>query len=115
MAKAYRWVKEGPGRGMEIQKAMAYQEDVQAKLAYTASYRAARAQTILKMHRFANHSFIQLVHGDVDYHIILNDERGQKAAMTIEFGRVGGNHDVNGNLVAPMDPVAPLRKAVGLW
>jgi hypothetical protein len=26
-------------------------------------------------------------HGDIDYYLVLNDERGQKAAMSIEYGR----------------------------
>lgn len=38
-------------------------------------------------HRSEGHSFIKVAYGPVDGMVILNDERGQKAAMSIEFGR----------------------------
>ncbi len=87
---------------------IAQHKDVQADLDRRAATRAARARAILKIHRHDGHSFIEVLRGDIDRWIVLNDENGQKAAMTIEFGRK------NGGRFGPMEAVAPLRKAVGL-
>lgn len=46
----------------------------------------------------------------IDWFIVLNDEKsGWPGAMTIEFGRTGARG------TGPSRPVAPLRKAVGLF
>lgn len=100
--------------GEKLERLIARTQEAQDGVRKKAEYRAARATLILKIHRHDGHSRIELRHGDIDYHIILNDERGQKAAMTIEFGRRGGGRDSTGRLIVPSEPVAPLRKAVGL-
>lgn len=90
--------------------------EAQAGVQKKAEVRGQRARLILSIggHGAAPHSMIEVRHWNIDHYIILNDSRGQMAAMTIEFGRKGGNRDKNGNLVIPSEPVAPLRKAVGL-
>lgn len=45
----------------------------------------------------------------IDHFVVLNDERGARAAMTIEYGR---NPDTT-NRGGPSAGVAPLRKAIG--
>lgn len=109
MATVYRRV-----HGMKLEKAMALTQEAQDGLDRKVANRARRAELILQMHRHAGHSFIEVTRGRVDRYIVLNDTRGQKAAMTIEFGRKGGNRDKNGRLVAPSEPVAALRRAVSL-
>lgn len=101
-------------------KVIALTQEAQDGVFRKAEQRARRAQLILSIggHGAAPHSSIELQYGHgagvSDALIILNDDRGQKAAMTIEFGRRGGGRDSAGRLVAPSEPVAPLRKAVGL-
>lgn len=100
--------------GEKLERVIARTAEAQAGLKKKAEYRAARAVLILSMHRAQGHSFIELKKGDIDYWLILNDTRGQKAAMTIEFGRKGGGRDSAGRLIAPSEPVAALRRATGL-
>lgn len=101
-------------------KTIAMTQEAQDGVFKKAEQRAARARLILSIggHGAAPHASIELQYGDgkgrTDAVIILNDSRGQEAAMTIEFGRKGGNFDKNGKLVTPSEAVAPLRKAVDL-
>lgn len=75
----------------------------------------ARARMQLaKSHGAAPHAYIEGEFGKKDFYIILNDTRGTSSAMTIEFGRRGGNLDKNGRVVTASRAVAPLRTAVGL-
>lgn len=76
---------------------------------------AERAARILREHRYQNHSFIEVVRANrTDFAVVLNDERGQRAAMTIEKGRAGGNIGRDGRVVSPMAPVAPLFRGFGI-
>lgn len=97
-----------------MRRLIARTQEAQDAIQRVATRSAKKATVVLKAHRHDGHSFIEVKSGRIDRYIVLNDDRGQKAAMTIEFGRRGGNLDKNGNLVSPMDPVAPLRKGVGL-
>lgn len=47
----------------------------------------ARAKAIHAGHRNEGDSFIETFTTDTDGYVVLNDERGLKAAMSIEFGR----------------------------
>lgn len=46
-----------------------------------------RGKAIMANHRQEGHAFVTTYLGPVDGLVVLNDERGQKAAMSIEFGR----------------------------
>ncbi|MFI5863560.1 hypothetical protein [Streptomyces sp. NPDC051546] len=61
---------------------------------------AVRAETYLQEHqdyeeeveeetgvRADGHSFIDIERGKIDRYVVLNDERGQNAALSIEYGR----------------------------
>ncbi|MDH6462059.1 hypothetical protein M2302_002234 [Micromonospora sp. A200] len=48
---------------------------------------ASHASVLLVQHRAEGHASIETDHGDVDWYVVLTDERGEKAAMSIEFGR----------------------------
>ncbi|WP_327175470.1 DUF5403 family protein [Streptomyces sp. NBC_01335] len=48
---------------------------------------AARAEALLLAHRLEGHATIDVVDGDVDKYVVLDDERGKKAALSIEYGR----------------------------
>ncbi|QEQ94045.1 hypothetical protein SEA_SAFTANT_13 [Streptomyces phage Saftant] len=44
--------------------------------------------------RNAGHSEIDIERGRVDRYVVLNDDRGDKAAMSIEYGRAAGKKTV---------------------
>ncbi|MGW1558316.1 DUF5403 family protein [Streptomyces sp. NPDC002144] len=48
---------------------------------------AARAEELLLQHRLEGHAQIDVVDGDVDKYVVLDDERGKAAALSIEYGR----------------------------
>lgn len=104
MAQVYKRVK-----GLPIQKFMAKHETVQAELAERAFEIGVRAEADLATHHHDGHAHIDIEHGKVDWYIILNDERGQKAAMSIEYGR---QPDENGN--GGMEGLMILHKAAHL-
>lgn len=96
----YRRVK-----GQKLEKFVATMPGVQATLQAHAINYAATASRILSMHRHHGHSYITIEHGKVDWHVVLNDERGQQAAAAIEYGR-----EANGGSVG----VYALHQAFGL-
>lgn len=48
---------------------------------------AAKANAVLEAHEDTGDSYIEWEKGRIDGFVILNDERGLGAAMSIEFGR----------------------------
>lgn len=61
---------------------------------------AVRAEALLLEHRQEGHASIDVEKGKVDRYVVLNDERGQKAALSIEYGRAAyevEREDKNGN------------------
>jgi hypothetical protein len=94
MAEVFDRVSEGQGRGKKLTQVIGLHADVQARLALEAKEGAYRAEAQLAIVRSkpgydirGGHSFIETSTGDVDHYVILNDERGLRAAMTIEYGR----------------------------
>ncbi|WJN62636.1 tail completion protein [Streptomyces phage phiScoe10] len=60
---------------------------------------AVRAEGFLQEHQDYDddsdaHSKIDIERGEVDRYVVLNDDRGQKAAMSIEYGRAAGEKEV---------------------
>lgn len=86
MAVVYERVK-----GMPIVEAMAHQREVQADLDKRGKAMGAKAEWLLAGHRDQGHARILVEEGDIDRHIILDDARGLDAAMSIEYGRKGGD------------------------
>lgn len=89
------------------------------------------ARSVLEAHRDSGDSYITMERpedefSDIDWQVTLNDERGQRAAMTIEKGRrrytIGPRDtstpehgkDKNGRTVGAMAGVRPLGVAFGL-
>lgn len=57
----------------------------------TAKRGGARAEGLLAQHRAQGHAQIEVERGNIpDSFVVLSDERGQRAAAAIEFGRSGG-------------------------
>ncbi|MFF3017113.1 DUF5403 family protein [Streptomyces sp. NPDC057939] len=73
--------------GRKIEKLMAVHDGVQAELDRRAFEIAVRAEEILIRHRADGHAEIDIEAGDNNRYVILSDDRGQKAALSIEYGR----------------------------
>ncbi|MER6314620.1 hypothetical protein ABT237_12735 [Streptomyces sp. NPDC001581] len=73
--------------GRKIEKLMAVNDVVQAELDRRAFEIAVRAEEILIRHRADGHAEIDIEAGDNNRYVILSDDRGQKAALSIEYGR----------------------------
>lgn len=67
-----------------------------------------------QFHQHEGHAFVEVVHGDIDWYIVLNDERGQAAALSIEFGRAGFIDPETGELWGEMEGTYILRRATGI-
>jgi len=74
-------------KGKKLTKLIAENDGVQADLEIRTFAAAVRAETMLLEHRAEGHSAIEIDHGKVDWYVILSDERGEQAAMSIEYGR----------------------------
>lgn len=62
-------------------------KETQRELDHVTIRGAAKADAILAEHEDTGASYIEWEKGRVDRFVILNDERGLGAAMSIEFGR----------------------------
>ncbi|WP_432482592.1 DUF5403 family protein [Kineococcus esterisolvens] len=99
--------------GRKFEKAIALNEGVQADLEQRTFLMAARAEELLVQHHADGDSEIDVEHGDVDYYVILSDERGQDAALSIEYGRAG-YIDQYGNEWGEMEGLYILHRAAHL-
>ncbi|MET9861963.1 DUF5403 family protein [Streptomyces smyrnaeus] len=113
MAKIYKSV-----RGKKLTKVIAENDGVQDELDRRTFEIAVRAEALLLEHRQEGHASIEIEHGDVDWYVVLSDERGQKAALSIEYGRAAHTverEDENGNTyeveVGAMDGLYILARA----
>lgn len=80
--------------GRKLSKVIALNEGVQAELETRTFEIAVRAEELLLEHRQEGHAEITVDTGKVDKYVTLNDERGQKAALSIEYGREAGSKQV---------------------
>jgi hypothetical protein len=104
MAEIYKRV---PGKGGgKTEKVIALNDGVQEWLDDWVFEAGVRAEEELIEHRAEGHSSIDIEEGDIDRYLILNDERGQKAAMSIEYGREAYGIDENGDVVDANSPAA---------
>ncbi|MCP3755759.1 DUF5403 family protein [Streptomyces sp. TBY4] len=116
MAKVYKSVG-----GRQLTKILALNEAVQAELDVRTFEIAVRAEELLVQHRADGHAQIDIDEGKVDRFVVLSDERGQKAALSIEYGRQASvvvRKDKDGNdyfdVVPPMDGLYILATAAHL-
>jgi hypothetical protein len=99
---------------LNINKKLAQNEGVQAELEARTFEIAARAEVELVRHHQDGDAEIDIEHGDVDWYVILSDERGQKAAMSIEYGRAGYIDPETGEHYDAMDGLFVLHNAAHL-
>lgn len=109
MAKVYKSVN-----GKKLTKLLATMDGVQDDLESRTFEMAVRAEEALIEHHQDWHSEIDVEHGDVDWYVVLSDERGLKAAMSIEFGRAGFIDPDTGEEYGAMDGLYILTNATHL-
>ncbi|WJN63028.1 tail completion protein [Streptomyces phage phiScoe3] len=93
--------------GKELEKFLGKMKGVAGALDTTTFEVAVKAEALLQLHQDYDdsidaHSEIDVERGEVDRYVVLNDDRGQKAAMSIEYGRAAGKkkvRDKNGDQV----------------
>ncbi|WP_179500039.1 DUF5403 family protein [Streptomyces sp. WZ.A104] len=100
---------------------IARHKDVALALDEIAFEVAARAEELLVQHRAEGDAEIDIEAGRIDRYVVLSDDRGQKAALSIEYGRdayTTTRTDRHGNEfeveVPAMDGLFILARAAGL-
>lgn len=114
MAELYKRV-----RGRKFEQFIAMLPEVQDVLEETAFAVKARADVNLReaesrLHGLGGDAQIELDHGDIDWYVVLSDERGDKAALSIEFGRAPYIDPQSGEEWGGMDGLYILTRAAGL-
>lgn len=92
---------------------VAHMPGVKAAAKAHAMAGAAKATATLTAHRHQGHARITVESGITDYHVTLNDERGDRAALAIEFGREGYT-TAQGHKNAPAAGIKAVTGAFGL-
>lgn len=115
MAEVFKYAEGATGRRkhQKVEAVVALHVDTRAAVRSTADDVARTADAVLAGHRHDGHSEILRLDGDIDSYVVLSDERGMGAAMTIEYGRQDHLNE-DGELVGGSAGVAPLRAAAGL-
>lgn len=77
--------------GYQMEELIARHRDVQDWLDEAAGDIGRAARSNLAAHRDSGDAYIETHNGEIDRYIVLSDERGQSAAMSIEYGRGPGD------------------------
>lgn len=102
-----------PGKRGGLEHVIASMPEVQDWLDEYIFEAGVRAEQALADHHYSGAAEIDIEAGDVDRYLILSDEAGQKAAMSIEFGRAPFVGD-DGRERGGMDGLFVLHRAVGI-
>lgn len=100
-------------RGMKLERAMALTREAQGAITEQAHFRAMKAEGLLNhtpKHRTGD-SKITMEHGDVDWHVVLDDELGLQHALTIEYGRKAYEDPETGEEKGAMEGLFILHKS----
>jgi hypothetical protein len=97
-----------------VEKALAKEPFVQGFLDDVVFVMESVATVSLIEHKQEGHAYIETAKGRVDRYLILVDERGQKAAMSIEYGRAGYIDPESGEVWGAMEPLYILTRAANL-
>jgi hypothetical protein len=95
--------------GKKLEKLIALTREAQDGLEDETRKIAMEAEARLAAHYHSGDARIEVESGDVDRYVVLSDERGQKAAMSIEYGRQPDDEGKGG-----MEGLFILHKAAGL-
>lgn len=113
-------IPEKPGKKGGLAHIVASEDGVQAYMDDLIFEMGVRAEELLLDARMnptytgSLDSEIDIEAGDIDRYLILSDERGQKAALSIEFGRAPYKDDITGEKRAGMDGLFILTRAAGM-
>lgn len=105
MAVVYAYVN-----GMKITELIARTREAQNGVSAAARRVAAEADVGLAQHHQEGHAAIEIEDADIDRLVVLTDERGLGAAMSMEYGRDEGTTSSWG----PMRPLWILHRAADL-
>lgn len=108
MAEVDRYVA-----GLKFEEFIAHEDGVQRALAKHTDKVAARARVLLAEHHHDGDAEIDTQTGDIDHYVVLSDERGQHAALSIEFGREAYERE-DGTEVGAMEGLHILGRAAKL-
>lgn len=100
--------------GRKLTKIIALHQTVQDELEKQVQVGAHKAEADLLEHRAQGHAFIEVESGEVDHYLILNDERGLKAALSIEYGRKAKSDPETGETIPGSRGLFILHKALGV-
>ena len=71
----------------KTRRMLALTQEAQDGLDRAALRAGIKAEGMLRAHRHDGHAAIEVEEGNVDRYVTLSDERGLKAALSIEYGR----------------------------
>ena len=109
MAVIYRYVD-----GVKLEKAIALNEGVQWELETRQLEIALRAEALLAEHRVEGHAEITVDDGEIDKYVTLSDDRGDHAALSIEYGRQARIDPETGIAYGEMEGLYILHRASNL-
>lgn len=92
-----------------INRVVSHHDGVQRYMDKVLFEARVSAEQDLKNHKHDGHATIQTERGITDRYLILSDERGQKAALSIEYGREPYCVDKDGSPVPCNSPTAHRR------
>ncbi|WP_028472121.1 DUF5403 family protein [Nocardioides alkalitolerans] len=105
MAEIYPEIK-----GKKFEQWLAEFAPVQGALDSHVSRMEHAASALLAQHRDQGHASIEVESGEIDRYLVLSDERGQKAALSIEYGRKDDEETGKGG----MEGLYVLHRATGV-
>ncbi|MEU7570329.1 DUF5403 family protein [Micromonospora sp. NPDC049240] len=97
-----------------LERRMAKLDGVQDYLDELVFAMKAKADADLVLHRQDGHAAIEVDEGRIDRYLVLSDERGEKAALSIEFGRAGYIDPETGEVWGEMEGLHILANATGI-
>lgn len=108
MAEVYKGLS-----GVKMEELIALLPEVQSHLEDATLEIGGRAEALLAEHHDSGAAEIDIESGDIDHYVVLSDERGQLAALSIEFGRQPHRNSA-GEMVGGMDGLHILGRAAHL-
>jgi hypothetical protein len=103
--------------GKKLEKLIALTQEAQDGLKDETKKIGRKAEALLSETSGEGHAFIETDHdtGKVDHYVVLNDERGLLAALSIEYGRKAQFYDIeSGEEAGAMEGLFILHRAAGL-
>ncbi|MFC4336021.1 DUF5403 family protein [Salininema proteolyticum] len=101
-----------PDTNLKLEKTIGQIDGVQEALRDYVFAAKARGDVMLIEHRVDGHAELQTEAGKVDHYLVLSDERGERYAAAIEFGRAAYKDPDTGTVYPQTDGLFILHKAM---